>query len=108
MTAIGFVGLGAMGGRIAGSLLAAGHQGHATNRTEARAPLALELPEEAWFDVRFMHKDIGLALAMARELGIRLPSAEAAGDELTRAEELGYGARDIASAYDVLARMAVS
>jgi 3-hydroxyisobutyrate dehydrogenase-like beta-hydroxyacid dehydrogenase len=68
----------------------------------------LDLPEEAWFDVRLMHKDIGLALAMARELGLRLPSAEAADDELARAEQLGYGARDIASAYDVLAKMAVS
>jgi hypothetical protein len=27
----------------------------------ARAPLVLDLPEEAWFDVRLMHKDIGLA-----------------------------------------------
>jgi len=72
----------------------------------ARAPLALDLPEEAWFEVRLMHKDIGLALAMARELGIRLPSAEAADEELTQAEQLDYGARDIASAYQVLAKMA--
>jgi 3-hydroxyisobutyrate dehydrogenase-like beta-hydroxyacid dehydrogenase len=69
---------------------------------KARAPLVLDLPEEAWFDVRLMHKDIGLALAMARELGIRVPSAEAAEEELTQAEQLGYGARDIASAYEVL------
>jgi 3-hydroxyisobutyrate dehydrogenase-like beta-hydroxyacid dehydrogenase len=75
---------------------------------KARVPLVLDLPEEAWFDVRLMHKDIELALALARELGLRLPSAEAAGDELTEAEQLGYGARDIASAYEVLAKMAVS
>jgi 3-hydroxyisobutyrate dehydrogenase-like beta-hydroxyacid dehydrogenase len=75
---------------------------------KARAPLVLDLPEEAWFDVQLMHKDIALALALARELGLRLPSAEAADDELTQAEQLGYGARDIASAYDVLAKMAVS
>jgi 3-hydroxyisobutyrate dehydrogenase-like beta-hydroxyacid dehydrogenase len=75
---------------------------------KARAPLVLDLPEEAWFDVRLMHKDIELALALARELGIRLPSAEAAEEELTEAEQLGYGARDIASAYDVLAKMAAA
>jgi 3-hydroxyisobutyrate dehydrogenase-like beta-hydroxyacid dehydrogenase len=75
---------------------------------KARAPLVLDLPTDAWFDVRLMHKDIGLALAMAGELGIRLPSAEAADEELTQAEQLGYGTRDIASAYDVLAKMAVS
>lgn len=72
---------------------------------KARAPLVLDLPEDAWFDVRLMHKDIGLALALAREFGLRLPSAEAADGELTEAEQLGYGARDIASAYQVLSKM---
>jgi 3-hydroxyisobutyrate dehydrogenase-like beta-hydroxyacid dehydrogenase len=37
MTAVGVVGLGAMGSRLAGRLLAAGHQVHGTNRTPARA-----------------------------------------------------------------------
>jgi 3-hydroxyisobutyrate dehydrogenase-like beta-hydroxyacid dehydrogenase len=73
---------------------------------KARAPLVLDLPEEAWFDVRLMHKDIGLALELAHELGLRLPSAGAADEELTEAETLGYGARDIASAYEVLATIA--
>jgi 3-hydroxyisobutyrate dehydrogenase-like beta-hydroxyacid dehydrogenase len=70
---------------------------------KARAPLVLDLPDEAWFDVRLMHKDIGLALALASQLGIRLPSAGAADEELSQAEQLGYGDRDIASAYQVLA-----
>jgi 3-hydroxyisobutyrate dehydrogenase-like beta-hydroxyacid dehydrogenase len=70
---------------------------------KARAPLVLDLPDDAWFDVRLMHKDIGLALAMGRELDIRLPSAEAADHALGQAEELGYGGRDIAALYEVLA-----
>jgi 3-hydroxyisobutyrate dehydrogenase-like beta-hydroxyacid dehydrogenase len=37
MTAVGFVGLGAMGGRIAARLLASGHQVHGTNRSPAKA-----------------------------------------------------------------------
>ena len=37
MSTIGFVGLGTMGGRIAGRLLASGHQVHGTNRTVAKA-----------------------------------------------------------------------
>ncbi|HEY5196017.1 MAG TPA: NAD(P)-dependent oxidoreductase [Solirubrobacteraceae bacterium] len=37
MTAIGFVGLGAMGGRIAGRLLACGNVVYGTNRTRSRA-----------------------------------------------------------------------
>ncbi len=37
MSIVGFVGLGTMGGRIAGRLLASGHQVHGTNRTVAKA-----------------------------------------------------------------------
>src|SRR5258708_29617134 len=37
MTTIGFIGLGAMGSRIAGRLLAAGHHVYGTNRTAGRA-----------------------------------------------------------------------
>ncbi len=67
-----------------------------------RAPLVLDLPEDAWFDVGLMRKDIRLALAMADEQGIRLPSAEAAADMLDRAVDLGYEHRDIAALFDVL------
>jgi 3-hydroxyisobutyrate dehydrogenase-like beta-hydroxyacid dehydrogenase len=74
---------------------------------KARAPLVLDLPEDAWFDVGLMHKDIRLALLMARELDIPLPSAEAADEMLSRAEELGYGRRDIAALFAVLERVAV-
>ena len=37
VSVVGFVGLGTMGGRIAGRLLASGHQVHATNRTVEKA-----------------------------------------------------------------------
>jgi 3-hydroxyisobutyrate dehydrogenase-like beta-hydroxyacid dehydrogenase len=70
---------------------------------KARAPLVLDLPEDAWFDVRLMHKDVALAMAMAGELDIRLPSANVADEVLTQAEQLGYGERDIAALYQVLA-----
>jgi 3-hydroxyisobutyrate dehydrogenase-like beta-hydroxyacid dehydrogenase len=69
---------------------------------KARAPLVLDLPEEAWFDVRLMHKDIRLALAAAGESRIPLPTASAADGVLTQAEALGYGHRDIASLLQVL------
>ena len=70
---------------------------------QARAPLVLDLPEQAWFDVRLMHKDIGLALAAARESKVPLPAATAAASVLSEAEEMGYGSRDIASLFQVLA-----
>jgi 3-hydroxyisobutyrate dehydrogenase-like beta-hydroxyacid dehydrogenase len=41
-TAIGFVGLGAMGGRIAGRLLAAGNVVYGTNRTRSKAAPLVE------------------------------------------------------------------
>jgi 3-hydroxyisobutyrate dehydrogenase-like beta-hydroxyacid dehydrogenase len=69
---------------------------------KARAPLVLDLPEEAWFDVGLMHKDITLALALARELGLSLPSADAADGALSHAERLGYRRRDIAALYNAL------
>src|SRR5919198_5144007 len=42
MTAVGFVGLGAMGGPIASRLLAAGHELHGTNRTRSKAQPLIE------------------------------------------------------------------
>ena len=70
---------------------------------QARAPLVLDLPEQAWFDVQLMHKDIRLALEAARETRVPVPAAGAADRVLTRAEELGYGHRDIAGLFQVLA-----
>jgi 3-hydroxyisobutyrate dehydrogenase-like beta-hydroxyacid dehydrogenase len=72
----------------------------------ARAPLVLDLPEQAWFDVQLMHKDIRLALDAAREAQIPLPAALAADGVLSQAEKLGYGHRDIAGLFRVLAETA--
>ncbi|WP_329543664.1 NAD(P)-dependent oxidoreductase [Streptomyces sp. NBC_01356] len=69
---------------------------------QARAPLILDLPDQAWFDVQLMHKDIGLALEAADDLGLPVPSASVIDTMLTRAEQLGYAHRDIASLYEVL------
>jgi len=72
----------------------------------ARASIILDPPEEAWFDLRFMHKDVELALATARELGIPLPSAERADEVLERAEALGYERRDLAALFQALEQIA--
>jgi 3-hydroxyisobutyrate dehydrogenase-like beta-hydroxyacid dehydrogenase len=68
----------------------------------ARAPLVLDLPEDAWFDIELMHKDIRLALSVAGDLDVPLASADAAEKALSRAEELGYGRRDLAALFQVL------
>jgi 3-hydroxyisobutyrate dehydrogenase-like beta-hydroxyacid dehydrogenase len=73
---------------------------------KARAPLILDLPDEAWFDVRFMQKDLVLALDTARQLHVPLPSAAVADELLTIARALGYERRDLAALHEVLAHLA--
>jgi 3-hydroxyisobutyrate dehydrogenase-like beta-hydroxyacid dehydrogenase len=73
---------------------------------KARVPLVLDQPDETWFDIGFMHKDIRLARQTSAELGVPVPSATAADEVLAKAEELGYTHRDIASLYSVLAQLA--
>jgi 3-hydroxyisobutyrate dehydrogenase-like beta-hydroxyacid dehydrogenase len=70
-----------------------------------RAPLVLDLPEDAWFDVELAHKDIRLALATGRSEGVPLPAAAVADWLFTKASAFGYGHRDIASLFQVLGRL---
>src|SRR3954451_13221859 len=72
---------------------------------KARAELVFDLPDEAWFDVSFMHKDIELARETARELRVAMPAAAAADGVLESALDLGYGRRDIAALFEVLGRL---
>ena len=72
---------------------------------KARADLVLDLPDEAWFDVSLMQKDIVLALDTARQLGLPLPSAATADQMLTLARAAGYEHRDIAALFEVLAQL---
>jgi 3-hydroxyisobutyrate dehydrogenase-like beta-hydroxyacid dehydrogenase len=73
---------------------------------KARAELVLNLPEEAWFDVSLMQKDVALALDTGRQLHVPLPSAAVADQLLTVARGLGYERRDLAALFDVLAQLA--
>ena len=73
---------------------------------KARADLVLDLPDDAWFGVDLMHKDVALALDTGRELLVPLPSAATADQLLTIAGGLGYEHRDIAGLYEVLAKLA--
>jgi 3-hydroxyisobutyrate dehydrogenase-like beta-hydroxyacid dehydrogenase len=73
---------------------------------KARADLVLDLPDEAWFDVSLMQKDVALALDTGRELRVPLPSAATADTVLTVARASGYERRDIAALFEVLAHLA--
>lgn len=72
---------------------------------KARADLVLDLPDEAWFDMRMMQKDVVLALDTARQLRVPLPSAATADQLLTLARAQGYERRDIAALFEMLAQL---
>ena len=72
---------------------------------KARAGLLLELPDEAWFSIGLMQKDVALALDAARRLPVPLPSAATADQMLTVARAMGYETRDLAALFEVLARV---
>jgi len=72
---------------------------------QARLPLILDLPDEAWFDVGLMQKDIVLALEAARELRVPLPSAAAADEMLTLARAHGHEHHDLAALFQTLRQL---
>ena len=72
--------------------------------TTLGASHVLDLPDEAWFDIELMHKDIRLALQAADELHLPMLSAQAADEVLSWADWLGYSHRDIAALREVLAK----
>ncbi|MDQ7843007.1 MAG: NAD(P)-dependent oxidoreductase [Armatimonadota bacterium] len=71
-----------------------------------RGPFVLRMPEEAWFDVRMMQKDLGLALELGRQLSVPLPATASANELLTAARAMGLGAQDFAVLFDVLRHLA--
>jgi 3-hydroxyisobutyrate dehydrogenase-like beta-hydroxyacid dehydrogenase len=72
---------------------------------KARADLILNLPDDAWFDISLMQKDIVLALDTARQLRVALPTAATADQMLTLARAQGYERRDLAALHEVLAQL---
>ena len=70
-----------------------------------RGPFVLEQPDEAWFDVNMMQKDMNLALELGRELDVPLPTTAVTNEFLTAARAMGLEDKDFAVLFDVLARL---
>jgi len=70
-----------------------------------RGPFVLNMPDEAWFNVNMMQKDMNLALEMGRELDVPLPTAAVTNELLTAARGMGLAEQDFAILFEVLARM---
>jgi 3-hydroxyisobutyrate dehydrogenase-like beta-hydroxyacid dehydrogenase len=71
-----------------------------------RAPFILDMPEEAWFDVNMMQKDMLLALEAGRQLDVPMPTTAVANELLTAARGMGLEHNDFAVVYEVLAALA--
>ena len=71
-----------------------------------RTPFILQKPDEVWFNVNMMQKDMLLALELGRELGVPLPMVSTSNEYLTAARALGLEQEDFAIVYEVLAKMA--
>jgi 3-hydroxyisobutyrate dehydrogenase-like beta-hydroxyacid dehydrogenase len=70
-----------------------------------RGPMVLNMPDEAWFDVDMMQKDMLLALEMGRQLDVPLPTTAVTNEMLTAARGMGLAKKDFAILFEVLARM---
>jgi len=70
-----------------------------------RGPFVLRMPDEGWFDVDMMQKDMMLALEMGRQLDVPLPTTAATNEFLTAARGMGWAEQDFAVIFEVLAKM---
>ena len=78
----------------------------ASPMVQYRGPFVLQMPEEAWFTVTLMQKDMELALDMGRELNVTLPTTGVTSYVLSEARGAGLGDKDFAAVFELLAQMA--
>jgi 3-hydroxyisobutyrate dehydrogenase-like beta-hydroxyacid dehydrogenase len=81
------------------------HSVIASPMVQYRGPFVLQMPEEAWFNVNMMQKDMLLALEMGRSLNVPLPTTAVTNEFLTAARGMGLVEQDFAVVFNVLAEM---
>jgi 3-hydroxyisobutyrate dehydrogenase-like beta-hydroxyacid dehydrogenase len=81
------------------------HSVIASPMVQYRGPFVLKMPEEAWFNVNMMQKDMLLALELGRQLNVPMPTAAVTNEFLTAARAMGLVEKDFAVVFEVLARM---
>jgi 3-hydroxyisobutyrate dehydrogenase-like beta-hydroxyacid dehydrogenase len=82
------------------------HSAIASPMIQYRGPFVLQQPEEAWFDVNMMQKDMVLAMELGRKLNVPVPTTALTNEFLTAARGMGWEKQDFAVVFDVLAHMA--
>jgi len=81
------------------------HTAIASPMIQYRGPFVLKQPDEAWFNVNMMQKDMLLAMDLGRTLNVPLPTTAVSNEFLTAARGMGWEKMDFAVVFDVLARM---
>lgn len=81
------------------------HSAVASPMVQYRGPFVLQMPEEAWFEVNMMQKDMLLALELGRSLNVPMPTTAVSNEFLTAARGMGFEKKDFAVVFEVLARM---
>jgi 3-hydroxyisobutyrate dehydrogenase-like beta-hydroxyacid dehydrogenase len=82
------------------------HSAVASPMVQYRGPFVLKMPEQAWFNVNMMQKDLLLALELGRQTDVPMPTTAIASEFLTAARAMGMVEQDFAVVFNVLARMA--
>ena len=81
------------------------HSAIASPMVVYRGPFVLQMPEEAWFNVNMMQKDMMLAMELGRQVDVPLPTTAVANEFLTAARAMGLVEEDFATIFKVLAHM---
>lgn len=81
------------------------HSVIASPMVQYRGPFVLGLPDEAWFNMNMMQKDMTLALEMGRRLSVPLPTTAVTNEFLTAARGSGLAEEDFAAMFHLLARL---
>jgi 3-hydroxyisobutyrate dehydrogenase-like beta-hydroxyacid dehydrogenase len=81
------------------------HSAIASPMIQYRGPFVLRQPEQAWFDVNMMQKDMLLAMELGRKLNVPVPATAISNEFLTAARAMGWEKLDFAVMFEVLARM---
>ncbi len=81
------------------------HSAIASPMVQYRGPFVLKMPDEAWFNVNMMQKDMLLALELGRKADVPLPTTATANEFLTAARAMGFVEQDFAVVFEVLAAM---
>ena len=81
------------------------HSVVASPMLQYRGPFVLNPPDEAWFNVNMMQKDMQLALELGRQVEVPLPTTSLVNEVLTAARAMGLAEKDFAIIFKVLEKL---